>query len=211
MVAYLSPFGQCYHTYCVPRNPNSPAQSRVRASFGWAARAWGLKLTEAQRQNWEMAALQVPSHPSLGQYSHLSGQRLWIKINQTLCCIGKPPLDNPPDPVVFSTNPVNELLILNDPANGVRLLLNMGPVTEDIMVFGQAPCSPGRSKIRRACYLGLLGPAVGGQCDITSLYTARFGLPGPGRKVFIVTCQEKNGWKAQASVFRALVPSAPLP
>ena len=79
------------------------------------------------------------------------------------------------------------------------------------MLFGQAPCSAGRMKHRRVCYLGLLGPAINGQCDITAPYIARFGQPSPGQKVFIVTCQEKNGWKAQDHVTSAIVPPRPLP
>jgi hypothetical protein len=90
-----------------------------------------------------------------------------------------------------------------------KLLLNVGPVSEDIMLYGQGPCSPGRSKPRRVCYLGLLGPATNGQCDITALYAVRFGQPSPGRRVFIVTCQEKNGWQGQNSAVSALVPPGP--
>ena len=79
------------------------------------------------------------------------------------------------------------------------------------MVFGQPPCSAGRMKPRRVYYLGLLGPAANGQCDITALYTARFGQPGTGQKVFIATCQQKNGWKAPESVTSAVVPPKSLP
>lgn len=61
------------------------------------------------------------------------------------------------------------------------------------MVFGQAPCSPGRMKHRRVYYAGLLSPSQNGQSDITELYTARFGQPAPGQKVFIVTSQTRNG------------------
>jgi hypothetical protein len=100
---------------------------------------------------------------------------------------------------------------VNDEGGGVRLLLSVGQATEDIMLFGQAPCSAGRMKHRRVCYLGLLGPATNGQCDITAPYTARFGPPGPGQKVFIMTCQVKNGWKAQDHLTNAIVPPRPLP
>ena len=31
---------------------------------------------------------------------------------------------------------------------------------------------------------------------ITRLYTTRFGQPRPAQKVFLVTCQQKDGWKA---------------
>ena len=96
-------------------------------------------------------------------------------------------------------------------AGGVRLLLNVGPATEDIMLFGQAPCSTGRTKHRRVNYLGLLGPATNGQCDITAPYVARFGQLSPCQKVFVVTCREKNGWKAQDHVASAIVPPRPVP
>jgi hypothetical protein len=205
-VAYVSPFGQCYRAYVIPRNPRTEAQMYMRQNFGSASRGWGRKLTEPQRQRWVQAALTAPSHPSLGQYSHLSGQQLQVKINSTLCCIGQPPVDEPPAPVVFGPNPVGDLLIVNDEAGGVRLLLNVGPATEDIMLFGQAPCNSGRTKHRRVNYLCLLGPAANGQCDITAPYVARFGQPRPGQKVFVVTCQHKNGWKAQDHVTSAIVP-----
>jgi hypothetical protein len=183
----------------------------MRDIFGSSSRGWGLKLTEPQRQRWGQAALTAPSHPSLGQYSHLSGQQLCVKINSTLRCVGQASVDEPPAPVVFGPNPVGDLVIVNDEAGGVRLLLSVGPATEEIMLFGQAPCSTGRMKHRRVNYLALLGPATNGQCDITASYVARFGEPGPGQKVFVVTCQQKNGWKAQDHLASAIVPPGPVP
>ncbi len=206
VVFYPSPFGQCARSLTTPHDPKSEAQSRMRANFGSSSRGWSLKLSEPQRERWAAVAQTVPSHPSLSQYSHLSGQQLCVKINSTLRCIGQPQTGEPPAPVVFSPNPVGGLAILNDPESGVRLRLNVGTLSEDIMVFGQPACSAGRMKQRRVYYLGLAGPATNGQCDITDLYTARFGQPRPGQKVFIVTCQTRNGWKARPSVFSAVVP-----
>jgi hypothetical protein len=183
----------------------------MRYNFGAASQGWSRKFAEDQRQRWIVAAQSAPSHPSLGEFSNLSGQQLCVQINSTLRCIGQAPLEEPPMPVVFTPNPVGALTAVNDPESGLRLLLNVGTVTEDIMVFGQAPCSAGRMKHRRVRYLGLLGPATGGVGDITALYTARFGEPAPGQKVFIVTCQEKNGWKGQDHVTSAIIPPGPLP
>jgi hypothetical protein len=207
MVVYPSPFGQCAHAYNVPRQPDSAAQARARAFFGWSSRAWSLKLTDLQRDQWDALAQQVPSHPSLGQYGRLSGQRLYIKINNTLLTVGKPPVDDPPDPVVFGPNPAGSLLTVNDPEGGVRLLLTASAPSEDIMVYGQAPCSAGRRKLRWVCYLGLLGPVTNGMSDITALYAARFGKPPASQRIFIVTCQEKNGWQGQDKVLSAVVRS----
>ena len=86
--------------------------------------------------------------------------------------------------------------VLTNDQSGLRFLLKLtGPVTADIMVFAQAPCSAGRSKRRNVSYIGLLPLAVDGLCDITALYVARYGTPRPGDKLFIVTRQQKDGWE----------------
>ena len=206
---YQSPFGLCARERTVPSDKPSNRKAAARSHFGVSSREWGVKLTEAQRQRWNTAALNVPSQPWMGQYSHLSGQQFCVQINSTLRCIGQAPVLEPPAPVVFAPNPVTGLEIVNDAEEGVRLWLNVGTVNEDIMVFGQPPCSAGRMKHRRVYYLGLLGPASNGQSDITALYTARFGQPTPGQKVFIVTSQTKNGWKGVESVFSVIVPPWP--
>ena len=126
-VAYQSPYGLCYRELVIPRDPKTPAQSRIRAILGSSSSAWGLQLTEDQRERWITSALSVPSYPSLRQYSHLSGQQFWVKINTTLRCIGKAPLNEPPAPVVFPPSPVRDLSILTGPDGAVRLLLSLGP------------------------------------------------------------------------------------
>ena len=210
VVFYLSKYGPCARSLVVPRDPKSAAQTRMRESFGTASQGYGLKLTDPQRQRWDQTAQTVPTHPSLNQYSRMSAQQLCVKINSTLRCVGQPPVDEPPAPVVFSPNPVGALTIDYDEAGNVRLLLAVGAVVEDIMLFGQPPCNAGRMKHRRVYYLALVGSASNGQCDITAAYTARFGQPAPGQKVFIITCQTKNGWKAQDHVTSAIVPPKPL-
>ncbi len=205
-VFYLSPFGLCARQLVVPKNPRTEAQIRARGYFGESSCDWSHTFTEDQRLRWNLAAQTVASYPSLAPYSHISGQQLCAKVNSTLRLVGLSPTLEPPEPVVFSPNGVGQLSITTDETGNARLLLSVGPMAEDVMLYGQAPCSAGRMKHRRVVYLGLLGPAIAGQCDITAQYTARFGQPSPGEKIFIVTCQEKNGWKAQDHVTSAVVP-----
>ena len=192
----------------VPKNDRTPAQSKVRALMTYTSGLFSLKLTDPQREQWITAALNAPSHPFLGRYGHLSGQQLEVKLNMTRLLTGQQVTLTPPEIVAFSANPVTALEAVQTEA-GARLLLSVGTVSEDIMVFGQPPCSAGRMKHRRVYYLGLAGPVTNGQVDITDLYTAKFGALPPGKKVFIVTCQTKNGWKAQDHVFRAIIPPPP--
>jgi hypothetical protein len=181
----------------------------MRQVFGHNSQTWGPSLSQEQRDRWNVAGPQVMSHPRCGQCGPLSGEQFYASINSVLGCVGLPALTEPPARVLFDLSPVRELVATND-ERGVRLLLKLAALpTEDIMVFGQAPCSAGRSKRRNVSYLGLLPFPVDGISDITDLYTAKFGEPRPGTKVFIVTCQQKNGWKGFDQESSEIVPYRP--
>jgi hypothetical protein len=176
--------------------------------FGRLAPAWSRVLTQAQRDGWNVAGPKVQSKRRL-ESGPLTGQQLFQSLNSARACIHLLPLWTVPAPVVFDTNPVGQLTLLNG-ENGVRLLLSVtGPVTEDIMVFGQAPCSAGRSKRRNVAYLGLLPAPQNGMSDITDIYIARYGEPRAGEKVFIVTRQQKDGWEGLDQETNEIVPEKP--
>ena len=209
IVAFISRYGQCQRALVTPRNTWSPARDHMRDAFGRLARAWGGLLTEAQRVAWCEAGPKVESAKRLGKSGPLTGQLHFQGINSARARLGLDMLLLPPAPVIFSPNPVGQLVITNDD-NGVRLLLNVsGPISEDIMVFGQAPCSSGRRKRRNVSYLGLLTASQGGLIDITALYVARFGEPAAGQRVFIVTRQQKDGWEASDHETSEIVPDKP--
>jgi len=209
VVAFQSRYGLCLRTYLIPRNTVTPAREHMRAVFGNSSRLWSGKLTEEQRNRWCAAGSKVMSYPRLGQKGPLTGQQFWQSINSVRGCVGLAPTLEPPEPVTFSPSPVERLTITND-ENGVRLWLAVtGELNEDIMVFAQAPCPSGRFKRRNVAYLDLLPPPVGGVSEITHLYTARYGEPRPGRKIFVVTCQQKDGWKGIERETSAIVPDPP--
>jgi hypothetical protein len=208
-VSYRSPFGGCRRQYVVPANTQTEARERMRRAFGGYARAWSGLLTQAQREAWNAASPKVKSAKRLGQAGPLSGQQHFQGISSARACIGRGMLLLPPEPVVFDPNPVGQLVITNDDS-GVRLLVKVsGPMTADIMVFGQAPCSQGRMKRRNVSYLGLLSAAQNGLSEVTALYVARFGQPHPGQKVFIVTRQQKDGWEDYDKETNEIVPEKP--
>lgn len=181
----------------------------MRGAFGNLARAWGRRLTEAQRQAWNAAGAQVQSAARLGQSGPLTGQQHFQGINSARARIGREMMWEPPAEVIFGPNPV-EALIISNGDGGVRLMLKVSePLQEEIMVLGQAPCSAGRTKRRNVSYLGLLPAAQDGLCDITAMYVARYGEPRPGDKVFIVTRQQKDGWEGFDKGTSEIVPEKP--
>ena len=208
-VAFQSRFGQALRNYVVPRNRRTAAQQHMRRVFGSNPQMWGGKLSQAQRDLWNVEGPKVWSHPRCGTRGKLTGEQFFTGINSVLGCVGLPALWVPPARVVFNLSVVRELVATND-ERGVRLFLRLAaPPTEDIMVFGQEPCSAGRSKRRNVSYLGLLPTSEDGMSEITDLYKAKFGEPRPGTKVFIVTCQQKNGWKGFDQESSAIVPDQP--
>ena len=208
-VWYQGRYGQVARMWLSPKNTQTSPRRYMRDGFGSFAPAWSRVLTQAQRDAWNVAGPKVQSKTRLSQSGKLTGQQLFQGMNSALWCIGRYMLLIPTAPVVFCHNPVGQLILLNG-ENGVRLLVKVtGPVVEDIMVFGQAPCSAGRSKRRNVSYLGLLPAPVNGFSDITDLYKARYGEPRAGEKVFIVTRQQKNGWEGRDYETNEIVPGNP--
>ncbi len=208
-VAFQSRFGLCLRQY-VPQKPGlTPARQRSCAIFGSNSPKWGGRLSEEQRDRWTLAGAQVMSHPRLAQKGPLTGQQFWQAISTVRSIVGLPETLEVPVRPIFSRSNVGRLVIENG-ADGARMYLVVsGELNEDIMVFGQEPCSRGRYKRRNVSYLGLVPPPVGGLSEITRLYKAKFGEPRPGTKVFIVTCQEKDGWKGLDQETSATVPERP--
>jgi hypothetical protein len=208
-VAFQSRFGLCLRQHVPQKAALTPARQRVCSLFGNNSRKWSTSLSKEQHDRWILAGAQVMSHPRLAQKGPLTGQQFWQAISTVRAVVGLPETLEVPTRPVFSPSNVGPLVIENG-ADGVRLYLPVsGQLTEDIMVFGQEPCSRGRYQRRNVSYLGLLPPPIGGLSDITLLYTTRFGEPRPAQKVFLVTCQQKDGWKGLDQETSATVPDRP--
>lgn len=208
-VAFQSRFGLCLRQYVPQKAGLTPAREHSCAIFGGNSRKWSGRLSEEQRDRWTLAGAQAMSHPRLGQKGPLTGQQFWQAISTVRAIVGLPETLEVPARPVFSQSNVGRLVSENG-ADGVRLYLVVsGELNEDIMVFGQEPCSQGRYKRRNVSYLGLVPPPIGGLSEITRLYKAKFGEPRPGQKIFIVTCQEKDGWKGLDLETSATVPERP--
>src|ERR1035438_2310673 len=181
--------------YAERKKSCTDAQGRGQDAFGGPAQAWGKKLTQEQRDAWNAVAKHLWSNPRLSQAGPLHGEQVFTGRSSVLLKVGKELRLWPTPRPVFKPNPVVGLSVSNA-RDGVRIKLWVsGPVEEDVMVSGQAPCSAGRKKWRRGAYLCLLAAAEGGQTDITAEYVARFGEPEPGMKVFIRVQQQRDGWQ----------------
>jgi hypothetical protein len=79
---------------------------------------------------------------------------------------------------------------------------------ENTIVRGSAPLSQGRETCSDFRVLGLCPVPAQGSANITSIYTAKYGVPPVGKKVYVQVNQFVNGWEDLPVTFSAIVPVA---
>jgi hypothetical protein len=206
-VTFPSRYGLIRRTKVVPSNPNTAPQQDVRFNFTSAARAYDA-LTESQQDAWIAAAGQYQSKPSLGQSGPLTGLQLFVRINATLSQFGQETVDTPPAVPTFDALAPQALVITN--TAGVIALKLTCPTSpgENTILRGSSPQKSGVRRTPDARILGICPAPVTGSATITSLYTARFGAPVAGQRIFIEAQLMQNGWYGPKRTFSALVPAA---
>ena len=189
-----------------PSNPRSDRQLVVRDLLAQQARRFD-GLTDAQQDAWIVAAAGYKSTPTLGQSGPLTGLQLFVRINCKLGLLGQEPVDVPPVSPQFPNLAPQNLVITN--TAGVIALKLTCPTSpgENTIVRASAPVSQGRETCDDFRILGTCPAPAAGSADITSLYTARYGAPAVGKKVYVQVNQFVNGWESLPVTFSGIVPA----
>lgn len=206
-VAMPGRYGQVRRIWVAPANPRSPDQLTIRGNLAASARGFDA-LTPAQQTAWRSAAATVTSKPRLGQSGPLTGLQLFTKINCTLAMLGQDPVTDPPAPANVPAPAPDALQVSN--VSGVVSIKLTCPTSPGAGTLVRA-AAPQKSGVNRLPSLRLLGtcPApVTGASDITGLFTAKFGAPIEGQRLFVEVQSTANGWQGPTKVFSALVPAA---
>jgi hypothetical protein len=200
-------YGQVSRILATPANPETPAQVNIRRILKKVSARWRA-LQETQRAAWIAAAQNYKTHARLGQSGPLTGAQFFNKINCTLALFGQDQVDAPPAPPQFPDLAPQGLVITN--TAGVVALKLTCPTNpgQNTIVRGSPPLSAGREKCANYRILGMCPVPTAGAADITSLYTARYGVPPAGMKVFVRVNLFVDGWKDTAAKFSAIVPVA---
>jgi hypothetical protein len=206
-VSQQGAFGLVSRTLAIPANPRTDAQMTVRGNLSRVAAKWRT-LTEPQRLEWMAAASQVMSTTRLGQNGALSGFQLFAKINCTLAQFGEALVDTPTLRPQFADLAVQNLVITNTAGTIALSLTCPSDPGQNTIVRGSKPVSQGIEVCRDFRILGSCPAAEQGSADITSLYTARYGVPKAGTKVFVQVNQVIDGWESLPRTFSAIVPAA---
>jgi hypothetical protein len=204
-VSVRTRYGQARRPLVIPKDPKTPRQLRSRSTLGHVAPRWR-RLTDDQRTAWTAGGRKIHSRPRLGQSGPLTGCQFFTMLNCNLASIGLERIVLPTERPTFSANPVDKLVITNTGGDiDLKLAVRGTPVPYSI-VLGTAPCSAGISYATHFVILGLLPAPEAGFSNIRKLYVDVFGVPPVGKRVFIRTRQQIDGWEGLPKQTTAIVP-----
>jgi len=206
-VSQGGPVGQSSCALVIPEDPQTEGQLNRRQVLGTMAHNWRT-ITEAQRLAWNEAGKLIRSEARLGQSGPLSGFLLFVKVNCNLEIVGEPAVSAPPAVPLFEANVVKGIELTN-PGGVVAIKLTCSGTSAAFnLVWATPPKSAGRFRPSDYFYLGELPEVVSGKADITALYTAKFGAPVAGQKVFVRSKQILDGYDDLPHQWSGIVPAA---
>ena len=162
-------------------NPNTPLQQFVRAIFATISTGWR-NMTQGQRDAWNLVKDEWPQVNSLGQTFTLTGQQLYMKLNNSLMQVGLPAIViapsktttySPSELTVANSNAAQTLVAtINDPINAGVVPAEVTPA-----IYVTPPVSQGQNQLDgKFEFLDLLAPGAGPVLDISAAYTAKYGV-----------------------------------
>lgn len=178
-------YGAYVRTKVTPVNPQTTSQQNARNILANNSQAWR-GLTEAQRQSWIDAAPDFPFTDIFGNSKILSGQALYVKLNNNLQIIGEAAIANAPLPVSIPAFALTSVTA-DDSANTV-IVAGTTPVPAGFtLVFQATPnVTPGKSFVKNLFRnTSFSAAAATSPYDISADYTAVFGDPVTGMKIFV--------------------------
>jgi hypothetical protein len=200
-------YGQVSRILTSPANPETPAQMAIRRILRKVSARWRA-LQQTQRAAWIAAAQNFKTRSRVGENGPLTGAQLFNKINCMLALFGQDQVDAPPPAPQFADPAPQNLVITNSSGTiALKLTCPTSPGTNTV-VRASEPVSAGREKCGGYRILGMCPTPAQGSADITSLYTARYGVPPAGTKVFVSVSLMVDGWEDIPAKFSAIVPAS---
>jgi len=196
-------FGQYLRTRATPVNPSSGAQGLVRARMAANSAAWRA-LTGAQRAGWADLGLSMVRSDSLGQTYTLQGNQAYASVNNnrllsTLAVVADAPALVTP-PVITSAT-----ITLTAASLSIAYTPTPMPAATYLAVYASPQRSAGRSYESDFRFIKL--SAVAGASTLVALteYTAKFGVPVVGNRIFFSLIAISLGFQSGPHVTSAVV------
>jgi hypothetical protein len=196
-------FGQYRRTRATPVNPNSSFQGVVRARMSANAAAWRT-LTSAQIAGWNDLGNSMTRTDSLGQSVTLTGFQAYCSVNNNNLQAGNATVANAP--VLTTPNSIVTLAItLTAAAFSLAYTVTPLPAGARLFSYVSLQRSAGRRFESDYRLVAVSAAAAASPADIYAAYTARFGIPVVGNRIFVQTKVYLGGFLSGPFVSSAVV------
>ncbi|MCX6923460.1 MAG: hypothetical protein NT154_09675, partial [Verrucomicrobia bacterium] len=138
----------------------------------------------------------------------LTGSQLYNKINCTLMAYGGARVDVPPVKPSFQALAVTALVAANAGGTISLKLTSPSDPGENTILIASPPVSQGIEVAPALYVIGSCPAPVLGASDITALYTAKFGAPAVGQKVYVGAFQHSDGYETLPTTYSAIIPAS---
>jgi hypothetical protein len=175
-------YGQYRRTRAIPVNPNTTYQGAQRTRFASLTAGWSA-LTAAQRAGWASLATSLTRTDSLGQSYTMSASQCYMSVNMTRLDAGDAVVSDAPAKV----SPVALLTGVVTTTGGTLSLAYTAtpqPTGGRVFVYASPQRSPGRSFEGDYRLVHVSAAAAASPANLLASYTARFGAPIVGNKIF---------------------------
>lgn len=203
-VASKNHYGDFWRNKTTPKNPQTSYQTAIRSRFAANSSAWR-GLTQAQRDAWIAAAPNFPFTDVWGDTLQLTGNSLYLKLNQNLHNISEASISNPPAPVSVPT--MGNLTLTF--ATSVYSLAWSASLTGNfkIEIFAAANIGVGRKFVKNMFkFVGVVSTLTS-PADITTMLSDRYGTLQSGTNLWVraLLVSTDSGQQGQASQTSLLI------
>lgn len=196
-------FGQYLRSRATPVNPKSAAQGLVRARLSANSAAWRA-LTSAQRAGWTGLGASMVRSDSLGQSYALQGNQAYTSVNNNRVLCGLAVVGDAP---ALVTPPALLTATITLTAASFSIAYTATPLAAAtyLAVFASPQRSAGRNYESDFRYIFLSTAAQASPVVVLAAYTAKFGVPVVGNRIFLSLVAVNLGFESGALITSAVV------
>jgi hypothetical protein len=196
-------FGQYIRTRAIPVNPSSAAQGLVRTRLSTNSEAWRA-LTSAQRAGWAGLGSSMVRSDSLGQSYTLQGNQAYCSVNNNRLLCGLAAISDAPALTAVS-NIVTATITLTNASLSIAFTATPLAAETYLAVFASPQRSAGRNFEADFRFIKLSAAAAASPLVALTEYTAKFGVPVTGNRIFFSFAALTLGFESGPFVTSQLV------
>lgn len=187
--------GQYTRNRVMPVNPSSTSQQTVRNRMSSNAAAWR-SLTDNQRAGWATLGLNITRVDKLGQTYTLNGFQAFCSVNNNLLASGGTVIQ---DAAGVTVPPVllTVTITLTNAVLSVAYTATPLGAGQKLLSYVSPPQSPGRAFNKNYRLLAVSAAAAASPANLFAAFSAKFGVPVTGERVFFRFCVSQAGFVGQ--------------